>query len=184
VLLKATNPGIEANLRFPGQYFDEESNLSYNYFRSYNAAQGRYSQPDLIGLEGGWNRFGYVEGNPLSYTDPNGLQVAPGSAPHRPVTPNLNPGNKLDLSPHGQCMLACQAMGYPICAAAGYGVNLSFSAIATPLVGLGAQVVIGGVCNATVARGFCEQRCQPPAPQTCTPALTLPALDPNAQMAR
>ena len=41
--LKATAAAVEVNLRFPGQYFDEESNLNYNYFRSYNAAQGRYS---------------------------------------------------------------------------------------------------------------------------------------------
>jgi RHS repeat-associated protein len=73
VLLKATAAGIEVNLRFPGQYFDEESNLSYNYFRSYSASQGRYSQPDPIGLDGGLNRFGYVGGNPLSRTDSRGL---------------------------------------------------------------------------------------------------------------
>ena len=71
--LKATEPGIEANLRFPGQYFDEESNLSYNYFRSYRAGMGRYSQPDPIGLDGGLNRFLYVGGNPLNLIDPEGL---------------------------------------------------------------------------------------------------------------
>ena len=32
--LKATNPALTFNLRFPGQYFDEESNLNYNYFRN------------------------------------------------------------------------------------------------------------------------------------------------------
>ena len=60
--LKATKPRIEENLRFPGQYFDEESNLSYNYFRSYNGSQGRYTQADPIGLDGGRNRFTYVGG--------------------------------------------------------------------------------------------------------------------------
>jgi RHS repeat-associated protein len=73
VLLKATNAAIEANLRFPGQYFDEESNLSYNYFRSYSASQGRYSQPDPIGMDGGLNRFAYVHGVPTMLVDPAGL---------------------------------------------------------------------------------------------------------------
>ena len=75
VLLKATKPGVTFNLRFPGQYFDEESNLSYNYLRSYQAAQGRYTQGDPIGLEGGLNRFGYGEQNPISFTDALGLYV-------------------------------------------------------------------------------------------------------------
>jgi RHS repeat-associated protein len=75
-LLKATNAGVEVNLRFPGQYFDEESNLSYNYFRSYSASQGRYSQPDPIGLAGGSNRFAYVSNSPLIAFDPEGLAAA------------------------------------------------------------------------------------------------------------
>jgi RHS repeat-associated protein len=75
ILLKATNPALTFNLRFPGQYFDEESNLNYNYFRSYQPAQGRYSQGDPIGLEGGLNRFGYASGNAFSNTDPQGLFV-------------------------------------------------------------------------------------------------------------
>jgi RHS repeat-associated protein len=73
------NPGttslseVKFNLRYPGQYADEESGLFYNYFRSYDARTGRYSQPDPIGLDGGWNRFGYAGGNPLSFSDPLGL---------------------------------------------------------------------------------------------------------------
>jgi RHS repeat-associated protein len=63
------------NLRFPGQYFDSESNLHYNYFRNYQPTQGRYTQNDPIGLSGGWNRFGYVGGDAVSRTDPEGLQA-------------------------------------------------------------------------------------------------------------
>jgi len=66
---------VTFNLRYPGQYADAESGLSYNYFRSYSPTTGRYMQSDPIGLEGGWNRFGYVGGNPLSFVDPEGLQV-------------------------------------------------------------------------------------------------------------
>jgi RHS repeat-associated protein len=53
--------------------FDEETGLSYNLPRDYDAATGRYIQADPIGLEGGWNRFGYVANNPLNDVDPQGL---------------------------------------------------------------------------------------------------------------
>ncbi|WP_184861807.1 RHS repeat-associated core domain-containing protein [Acidovorax soli] len=45
----------------------------YNYFRSYSAERGRYTQADPIGLDGGFNRFGYVRGDALSSVDFLGL---------------------------------------------------------------------------------------------------------------
>jgi RHS repeat-associated protein len=71
------NPGglgtFTFNLRLPGQYFDQETNNHYNYFRDYSPEIGRYIQSDPIGLRGGTATYTYVKNNPISFADPSGL---------------------------------------------------------------------------------------------------------------
>jgi RHS repeat-associated protein len=71
----ATGTHYEYNLRFPGQYFDKETNLNYNYFRDYDPSTGRYIESDPIGLAGGINTYAYVNENPLVYRDSKGLCI-------------------------------------------------------------------------------------------------------------
>jgi RHS repeat-associated protein len=59
-------------LRFPGQYFDHETGLNYNYHRYYNPADGRYQSSDPVGLLAGVNPYGYVH-NPTGWFDFLGL---------------------------------------------------------------------------------------------------------------
>jgi RHS repeat-associated protein len=78
---------FEFNLRFPGQYFDAQTGLFYNYYRDYDPQTGRYVQADPLGIvttprptpTTGLNHlYTYVDSSPLSYADPYGLQAQPG----------------------------------------------------------------------------------------------------------
>jgi RHS repeat-associated protein len=60
-------------LRLPGQTYDVETGLHYNYYRDYDPSLGIYKQSDPIGLEAGLNTYAYVEANPLDDIDPEGL---------------------------------------------------------------------------------------------------------------
>jgi len=64
------------NLRFQGQYFDEETGLHYNRFRYYDPEIGRFVSQDPIGLFGGNNLYQYAP-NPVEWVDPWGLRRKP-----------------------------------------------------------------------------------------------------------
>jgi RHS repeat-associated protein len=63
---------VEQNLRFQGQYFDDETGLHYNTFRYYDPGVGRFITQDPIGLFGGNNLYKYAS-NPFVWLDPLGL---------------------------------------------------------------------------------------------------------------
>jgi RHS repeat-associated protein len=71
---------VENNLRFPGQYYDEETGLQYNWFRDYNPTIGRYIEPDPAGLTRqvgeikALNLYGYCLNNPLNLLDIDGAK--------------------------------------------------------------------------------------------------------------
>jgi len=62
-------------LRFPGQYADDETGYSYNYFRFYDPSIGRYLQSDPLGLVAGLNTYTYVDDNPVNWVDPRGTCI-------------------------------------------------------------------------------------------------------------
>ncbi|WP_189302316.1 putative T7SS-secreted protein [Streptomyces albospinus] len=61
-------------LRFPGQIFDQETQLHYNYIRHYDPNVGRYLSLDPLGLAPADNPAAYVQ-NPSTWSDPLGLSA-------------------------------------------------------------------------------------------------------------
>jgi RHS repeat-associated protein len=78
------------NLRFPGQYADQETGLNYNYYRDYDPATARYVESDPIGLRGGsLSTYSYAFNNPISIVDEDGLMGHgfPSNVPRPAYTP-------------------------------------------------------------------------------------------------
>jgi RHS repeat-associated protein len=71
-----TNAHAYTPLRFPGQYYDPETELHYNYFRHYDPKTIRYLSVDPLGLNPAPNPITYVR-NPLTSTDALGLAPDP-----------------------------------------------------------------------------------------------------------
>lgn len=79
---------VEQNLRYQGQYFDEETELHYNTFRYYDPQIGRFTTQDPIGLEGGFNLYTYAL-NPIVWIDPWGWCGEPIPKPNKVANSNM-----------------------------------------------------------------------------------------------
>jgi RHS repeat-associated protein len=67
----ATGTANDNSYQYAGRQNDG-TGLYFNRARYYNPAWGRFISEDPIGLAGGINRYVYVVGNPLNFTDPTG----------------------------------------------------------------------------------------------------------------
>jgi RHS repeat-associated protein len=65
---------IKNPLRFPGQYYDEETGLHYNYHRYYESQFGRYLRKDPLGMVANINTYIYARANPIDNYDSTGKQ--------------------------------------------------------------------------------------------------------------
>lgn len=84
----AANSTTYTPLRFPGQYYDPETGLHYNYFRHYDPETARYLTADPLGLDAAPNPVSYVD-NPYRWTDSLGLAPDYVAVDTNPVTDAL-----------------------------------------------------------------------------------------------
>jgi RHS repeat-associated protein len=96
------------NARFPGQWFQIENGLHYNWHRHYDPTLGRYTQPDPLGFVDGPGVYGYVRAKPLSVVDPLGLmdhhyfpQASYRDLPLSADTRRVFDKATVDVGPHG-----------------------------------------------------------------------------------
>ncbi len=156
------------NLRFPGQYFDTETGLHYNFHRYYASGLGRYLQNDPLGLKAGVNLFVYAQNNPVTNSDSLGLYVdcdgVGGSVAAGTPIPKLSGAGSAALL---KCRDDSGSYGVFLCFGGGFGIGTGFVAGAqwtrfyvhticelascgiTPSASFGAAIGIGMVLEIT-----------------------------------
>lgn len=91
------------DLRFPGQIWDAETGLHYNWHRYYDPSIGRYISADPIGQRGGINLFTYALNDPINRFDPTGeaFIINASSRPVRSSSNRLGGGQEVFSIPPG-----------------------------------------------------------------------------------
>lgn len=95
------------NARFPGQWFQFENGLNWNWHGHYDPTTGSYLQADPLGLAAmltdGPSVYGYAGQNPLYWIDFSGLERKPGKTPPSrwPELPANLAGKNAKWNPEG-----------------------------------------------------------------------------------
>lgn len=92
-------PLVVLNHRFPGQYFDSETGLHYNWQRYFDPRTGRYIESEPFGLAAGVNLVTYADNDPGMMIDPDGAQPR-GPNPRNPRVPRGGNRNAPDVLEH------------------------------------------------------------------------------------
>ena len=102
-----THPEV-MNGRFPGQWFQLETGLAYNWHRHYDPTIGRYIQPDPLGLAAlrsdGPSTYSYAKSSPASLVDKTG-QGATGAAVGGVIGGMIGGTVGAELGPFGSLMM-------------------------------------------------------------------------------
>jgi RHS repeat-associated protein len=77
--LHSVTGALTLDARFPGQWYQLETGLHYNWHRHYDPTLGRYTQPDPLGMPDGPNRYAYARNNPVMNVDPDGQRLKGGA---------------------------------------------------------------------------------------------------------
>jgi RHS repeat-associated protein len=122
----AQQVAITYNLRFPGQYFDQETGTHYNYFRDYDPSVGRYVESDPQGLAAGLNTYSYGLDSPVGLSDMYGLDTKySGTIINIGLVPGLGAqGYRFHLTSECKCNKIVTIDGIASLAAAGIGAKL------------------------------------------------------------
>ena len=154
-LLRDSNPGYQP-FGYAGGLYDPDTGLVRFGMRDYDPREGRWLTKDPIGLQGGYNVYSYVEGNPISRIDPLGLQYA-GGFTGRPFVPVTNPAWRDVFNNVGNLPVPAPSLPgeYP-------GVNVPPSVPFVPATGKPVCMLVcpndGNQCRPASTNGFPSSR--------------------------
>lgn len=83
-ITRDTNPGLQP-FGFQGGLRDLDTGLTKFGARDYDATTGRWTTKDPVGLQAGNNVYTFVDGDPLSLMDPDGLGACTVNVPNYPI---------------------------------------------------------------------------------------------------
>jgi RHS repeat-associated protein len=87
-VIQDSNPGFQP-FGFAGGLYDRNTKLTRFGFRDYDSEIGRWTVKDLVQFSGGNNLFEYVEGDPINWIDPFGLDRYIYPLPGGPLGPRI-----------------------------------------------------------------------------------------------